>query len=61
MGLCVHCLTGGSDGTSVTVGQRQAGGGGVMLWAMFCWETLHPAIHVEVNLTSTTYLNMVAD
>ena len=34
-----------------TVGRRQAGGGSVMLWAMFCWETLGPAIHVDVNLT----------
>ena len=25
-----------------TVGRRQAGGGGVMLWAMFFWETLDP-------------------
>ena len=34
-----------------TVGRRQAGGGSVMLWAMFCWETLGLAIHVDVNLT----------
>ena len=34
-----------------TVGRRQAGGWSVILWAMFCWETLGPAIHVEVNLT----------
>ena len=32
-----------------------------MLWAMFCWETLGPAIHVDVNLTRVTYLNIVAD
>jgi len=32
-----------------TVGRRQAGGGSVMLWAMFCWETLGPAIHVDVK------------
>uniref|UniRef100_A0A8C4Q1N8 Transposable element Tc1 transposase n=1 Tax=Eptatretus burgeri TaxID=7764 RepID=A0A8C4Q1N8_EPTBU len=37
------------------------GGGSVMLWAMFCWETLGPAIHVDVNLTRVTYLNIVAD
>ena len=37
-----------------TVGRRQAGGGSVMLWAMFCWETLGPAIHVDVNLTRVT-------
>ena len=40
-----------------TVGRRQAGGGSVM----FCWETLGPAIHVVVNLTRVTYLNIVAD
>ncbi|KAK3562823.1 hypothetical protein QTP86_010397 [Hemibagrus guttatus] len=33
----------------------------VMLWAMFCWETLGPAIHVYVTLTRTTYLSIVAD
>ena len=32
-----------------------------MLWAMFCWETLGPAIHVDGNLTRVTYLNIVAD
>ena len=37
-----------------TVGRRQAGGGSVMLWAMFCLETLGPSIHVDVNLTCVT-------
>ncbi|MCJ8749228.1 hypothetical protein PDJAM_G00173930 [Pangasius djambal] len=32
-----------------------------MLWAMFCWETLGPGIHVDVTSTCTTYLNIVAD
>ena len=32
-----------------------------MLWAMFCWETLGPNIHVDVNLTRGTSLNIVAD
>jgi len=32
-----------------------------MLWATFCWETLGPAIHVDVTLTRTTYLTIVAD
>ena len=32
-----------------------------MLWAMFCWETLGSAIHVDVNLTRVTYLNIIAD
>ena len=32
-----------------------------MLWAIVCWETLGPAIHVDVNVTRVTYLNIVAD
>ncbi len=32
-----------------------------MLWAMFCWETMGPGIHVDVILTHTTYLKTVAD
>ncbi|MCI4378051.1 hypothetical protein PGIGA_G00211420 [Pangasianodon gigas] len=44
-----------------TMGRRQAGRGSVMLWAMFCWETLGPGIHVDVTLTRTTYLNIAAD
>ncbi|KAK3519432.1 hypothetical protein QTP70_027864, partial [Hemibagrus guttatus] len=35
--------------------------GNVMLWAMFCWETLGPAIHVDVTLTRNTYLSIAAD
>ncbi|KAK3562392.1 hypothetical protein QTP86_033531, partial [Hemibagrus guttatus] len=41
--------------------QWQADGGSVMVWAMFCWETLGPAIHVDATLTCTTYLSIVAD
>ncbi|KAK3554377.1 hypothetical protein QTP70_023086, partial [Hemibagrus guttatus] len=37
-----------------TMGRKQAGEGSVMLWTMFCWETLGPAIHVDVTLTRTT-------
>lgn len=33
----------------------------VMLWAMFCWEPLGPALHVGVTLTGTTYPSFVAD
>lgn len=29
-------------------GEEQAVRGNVMLWTMFCWETLGPAIHVDV-------------
>ena len=36
-----------------TVG-RQSGGRSVLPWAMFCWETLGPAIHVDVNLARVT-------
>lgn len=28
----------------------EVGGGSVMLWAIFCFETLGPAIHVNVTL-----------
>lgn len=37
----------------------QASRGGVMLRAMFCWETLDHAIFVDVSLTRTTYLRIV--
>ena len=30
-------------------------------WATFCWETLGPAIHVDVALMCTTYLSIVED
>ena len=33
----------------------------VMLWTMFCWETLGPGIHVDVTLKRTPYLEIVAD
>lgn len=36
-----------------TVGRRQAGRGSVMRWAMFCLETLGPAIHVDAISTPT--------
>ncbi len=32
-----------------TMGRRQAGGGSVMLWAMFCWETLHLHLHLVIG------------
>ena len=43
------------------MGRRQAGGGSLMLWAMFYWETSGPAIHVDVTLTHTTYRSIGAD
>ncbi|KAK3572207.1 hypothetical protein QTP86_026064 [Hemibagrus guttatus] len=44
-----------------TMGRRRAGGGSVLLWSMFCWETLGPAVHVDVIVTRSTYLSIVAD
>lgn len=41
-------------------GPIQDGGGRVMLWAMFCWEPSGPAVLVDVSLTRTTYLSIVA-
>uniref|UniRef100_A0A8C4N7D9 Tc1-like transposase DDE domain-containing protein n=1 Tax=Eptatretus burgeri TaxID=7764 RepID=A0A8C4N7D9_EPTBU len=60
---CVHvrCLPGEVMAPGCTVGRRQAGGGSVMVWAMFYWETLRPAIHVDVNLTHVTYRDIVAN
>ncbi|KAK3526241.1 hypothetical protein QTP70_020394 [Hemibagrus guttatus] len=43
-----------------TMGRRQAVKGIVMFWAMFCWETLGPAIHVDVTLTCITYQSIAA-
>ncbi|MCI4388645.1 hypothetical protein PGIGA_G00088540 [Pangasianodon gigas] len=57
----VHHLPGEEMAPACTMGRMQAGGGSVMLWAMFCWETLGPGIHVDSILTHTTYLNIVAD
>lgn len=41
--------------------RKFAGRGNVMLWAMFCWKSLGPGIHVAVTLTCTTYPNIVSD
>ena len=38
------------------MGRGQAGGGSAMLRPMFCWETLGPAIHLDITFTLTTYL-----
>lgn len=32
------------------MGRRQTGGGGVILWEMFCCESLVPAMHVDATL-----------
>ncbi|KAK3531598.1 hypothetical protein QTP70_024987 [Hemibagrus guttatus] len=57
----VHHLPGEHMAPGCTMGRRRAGEGSVMLWAMFCCETLGPAIHVDVTLTLTTYLSIIAD
>ncbi|KAK3519768.1 hypothetical protein QTP70_003892 [Hemibagrus guttatus] len=57
----VRVLPGEHMTPGCTMGRRRAGGGSVLLWAMFCWETLGPAIHVDVTLTRSTYLSIVAD
>ncbi|KAK3525149.1 hypothetical protein QTP86_019533, partial [Hemibagrus guttatus] len=44
-----------------TMGRRRAGRGSVMLWAMFCWEILGPAVHVDVTVTRSTDLSIAAD
>ncbi|MCI4393629.1 hypothetical protein PGIGA_G00159810 [Pangasianodon gigas] len=44
-----------------TMGRRQVSGGSVILWAMFCLETLGPGIHVDVTFTCTTFLNIATD
>ncbi|KAJ8254683.1 hypothetical protein GJAV_G00196010 [Gymnothorax javanicus] len=43
------------------VGKIPAGGEKVTLWAMFCWESLGPIVHLEASLTPDAYLNIVAD
>lgn len=44
-------------------GDEMASGGDVMLWVMFCrgWGTLGSGIQVDVTLTRSTFLNIVAD
>ena len=57
----VRRLPGEHMAPGCTMGRRQDSGGSVRLWAMFCWETSGPASHVDVILTHTTYLSIVAD
>lgn len=47
--ICLHHVDG-----QVHVGRKKAGGGIVMLWAVFCWETWGAGFHVDVTLTRTT-------
>ncbi|KAK3529377.1 hypothetical protein QTP70_029484, partial [Hemibagrus guttatus] len=57
----VRRLPGEHMAPGCSMGKRQVGRGSVMLWAMFYWETLGSAIHVDVTLTRSTYLSIVAD
>lgn len=57
----VRLLLGEHMAPRCTMGRRQIDRGRVMLWEMFCLETLGPATHVDVTLTHTTYLSIVAD
>lgn len=60
-GVFFRCLPEEVMAPGGTMKTRQAGGDSVMLWAMFCWGTLGPGIHVDITLPRTTYLNIVGD
>ncbi|KAK3533242.1 hypothetical protein QTP70_013655 [Hemibagrus guttatus] len=59
--VCVRLLPGEHMAPGCTMGRRRAGGGSVLLWSVFCWETLGPAVHVDVTVTRSIYLSIVAD
>ncbi len=46
---------------SCLVSTVQAGGGGVMVWGIYSWDTLGPLVPVEHCLNATAYLSIVAD
>ncbi len=37
------------------------GGGGVMVWGIFSWQTLGPLVPIDHCLKTTAYLRIVAD
>jgi len=39
----------------------QAGGGGVMVWGMFSWQTLGPLVPTGHYLNAKAYLSIVSD
>lgn len=51
--VCIKLVAPGS-----TMGRRQAGRGSLMLWAVFCWKTLGPTIHLDVTLTQLHWQTM---
>ena len=55
----VSRLPGEHTAPGCTMGRRQGDRDSVMLWTMFCWEALGPAIYVDVTLTHITYLSIV--
>ncbi|KAK3518727.1 hypothetical protein QTP70_009665 [Hemibagrus guttatus] len=57
----VHRLPVAEMAPRCTLESSQADGGSVMIWTMFCWESLGPGIHVDVTLTPTTYLDIIAE
>lgn len=50
-----------SLGEHLAPGCTQAHRDNVMLWGMFCWQTLGPTVHVDGALAHNTYLSLVAD
>ncbi len=46
---------------SCLVSMVQAGGGGVMVWGIFSWNTLGPLVPIEHCLNATAYLSIVPD
>ena len=58
---CIVLPSGEEMAAGSTTGGRLAGGGSVLLWAVFCWETLGSGLHADVPLTHTTSLEIVAD
>lgn len=39
-----------------TVGRRQGDRGSVLPWAMFCWKTLDPGIHVDATFAISQFV-----
>lgn len=56
--VCVHHLPGKVIAPACTLGRRKVVGGTVILWAMIWYKI---ANHMNITLTYTTYLNMVAN
>ncbi len=57
----IWCKEHESMDPSCLVSTVQAGGGGVMVWGIFSWQTLGPLVPIEHCLNTTAYLSIVAD